>query len=100
MQHGCFAHEHWDVADLDHLSRAAQHVPIDLVDSVGHLFSRLAEPMMAEPGESFVLLHEKEDGAVLPKSRLRLKTLPIRSLTRDWIYPLPTAARHGTRLLV
>jgi hypothetical protein len=51
--------------------------PIVLVDSGGHLFARLAEPTMAEPGESFVLLHKKKNGAVFAKSRLRLKTLPL-----------------------
>jgi hypothetical protein len=34
--------------------------PIILVDSGGHLFARLAEPTMAEPGESFVLLYKKK----------------------------------------
>jgi hypothetical protein len=43
--------------------------PIVLVDSGGHLhlFARLAEPRMAEPGESFVLLHKKKNGAVFAK---------------------------------
>jgi hypothetical protein len=41
--------------------------PFVLVDSSGHLFARLAEPRMAEPGESFVLLHKKKDGPVFAK---------------------------------
>jgi hypothetical protein len=40
---------------------------IVLVDSSGHLFARLAEPKMAEPGESFVLLQKKKNGAVFSK---------------------------------
>jgi hypothetical protein len=32
--------------------------PIVLVDSGGHLFARLAEPTMAEPGENFVFLRK------------------------------------------
>jgi hypothetical protein len=39
-----------------------------LVDSGGHMFARLAEPTMAEPGENFLFLHKKKNGAVLPKS--------------------------------
>jgi hypothetical protein len=38
--------------------------PIVLVDSGGHLFARLAAPMMAKPGENFVFLHKKKNGAV------------------------------------
>jgi hypothetical protein len=41
--------------------------PIVLVDSGGHLFAHLAEPTMAEPGENFVFLHKKENGAVFAK---------------------------------
>jgi hypothetical protein len=41
--------------------------PIVLVDSCGHLFARLAETTMAEPGESFMLLHKKNNGAVFAK---------------------------------
>jgi hypothetical protein len=41
--------------------------PIVLVDSGGHLFARLAEPTTAEPGEIFVLLHKKKNGAVFAK---------------------------------
>jgi hypothetical protein len=41
--------------------------PIVLVDSGGHLFARLAEPTMAEPGESFVLLEKTKRGAVFAK---------------------------------
>jgi hypothetical protein len=46
--------------------------PIVLVDSDGHLFARLAEPKMEEPGESFVLLQEMKNGAVFAK----VKTAP------------------------
>jgi hypothetical protein len=46
--------------------------PIALVDSGGHLFARLAEPAMAEPGENFVFLHKKKNGAVFAK----VKTTP------------------------
>jgi hypothetical protein len=74
--------------------------PIVLVDFGGHLFPRLAEPTMEEPGESFELLHKKKNGAVFSKSRLRLKTLPLRSPTREWMCLSPTAAHHGTRPLV
>jgi hypothetical protein len=49
--------------------------PIVLVDSGGHLFARLAEPTMAEPGESFVLLHTKKNGTVFAK----VKTAPENS---------------------
>jgi hypothetical protein len=41
--------------------------PIVLVDSSGHLFVRLAEPTMAEPGEKFVFLRKKKNGAVFSK---------------------------------
>jgi hypothetical protein len=41
--------------------------PIVLVDSGGHLFARLAEPTMAEPGENFVFLRRKKNGAVFTK---------------------------------
>jgi hypothetical protein len=46
--------------------------PIVSVDSDGHLFARLAEPTMAEPGKSFVLLYMKNNGAVFAK----VKTAP------------------------
>jgi hypothetical protein len=46
--------------------------PIVLVDSDVHLFVRLAEPTMAEPGENFVLLRKKKNGAVFAK----VKTAP------------------------
>jgi hypothetical protein len=49
--------------------------PIVLVDSGGHLFAHLAESTMAEPGESFVVLHKKKDGAVFAK----VKTAPENS---------------------
>jgi hypothetical protein len=48
---------------------------IVLVDSGDHLFARLAELTMAEPGESFVLLHKKKNGAVFAK----VKTAPENS---------------------
>jgi hypothetical protein len=41
--------------------------PIVLVDSGGHLFARLTEPTMADPGENFVFLHTKKNGAVFAK---------------------------------
>jgi hypothetical protein len=43
--------------------------PIVLVDSGGHLFARLAETTMAEPGENFVFPHKKKNGAVFAKSQ-------------------------------
>jgi hypothetical protein len=46
-----------------------------LVDSGGHLFARLAEQTMAEPGHSFVLLHETKNGAMFAK----VKTAPENS---------------------
>jgi hypothetical protein len=49
--------------------------PIVLVDSGGHLFARLAEPTMAEPGENFVFLHKKKNGAVFAE----VKTAPENS---------------------
>jgi hypothetical protein len=49
--------------------------PIVLVNSGGHLFARLAEPTMAEPGENFVFLHKKKNGAVFAK----VKTAPENS---------------------
>jgi hypothetical protein len=49
--------------------------PIVLVDSRGHLFARLAEPTMAEPGENFVFLRKKKNGAVFAK----VKTAPENS---------------------
>jgi hypothetical protein len=75
MRHGCFANGHSDVVDLDHLSRAAQNVSNCLFDSGGHLFARLAEQTMAEPGENFVFLHKKKNGAVFAK----VKTAPENS---------------------
>jgi hypothetical protein len=49
--------------------------PIELIDSGGHLFALLAETTMAEPGESFVLLHKKKNGEVFAK----IKTAPENS---------------------
>jgi hypothetical protein len=43
-----------------------------LIDSGGHLFARLTEPTMPEPGENFVFLREKKNGAVFAK----VKTAP------------------------
>jgi hypothetical protein len=51
--------------------------PIVLVDSGGHLFARLAERTIEEPGENFVSLHEKKNGAVPAKD----KTAPENSPT-------------------
>jgi hypothetical protein len=50
--------------------------PIVLVDSGGHLFARLAETTMAEPGESFVLLHKMKNGAVFAKVKTALENSP------------------------
>jgi hypothetical protein len=49
--------------------------PIVSVDSGGHLFARLAEPTMAEPGDNFVFLHKKRNVAVFAK----VKTAPENS---------------------
>jgi hypothetical protein len=49
--------------------------PIVLVDSGGHLFARLVEPKLAEPGENFVFLRRKKNGAVFAK----VKTAPENS---------------------
>jgi hypothetical protein len=49
--------------------------PIVLVDSDCHLFARLAEPTMAEPGENFVFLRKKKNGAIFAK----VKTAPENS---------------------
>jgi hypothetical protein len=49
--------------------------PFVLVDSGGNLFARLAEPKMAEPGENFVFLRKKRNGAVFAK----VKTAPENS---------------------
>jgi hypothetical protein len=49
--------------------------PIVLVDCGGHLFARLAEPTMVEPGENFVFLRKKKNGAVFAK----VKTAPENS---------------------
>jgi hypothetical protein len=49
--------------------------PTILVDSGGHLFARLAKTTTADPGESFVLLHKKRDGAVFAN----VKTAPASS---------------------
>jgi hypothetical protein len=49
--------------------------PIVLVDSGSHLFARLADPTMEEPGENFVFLRKKKNGAVFAK----VKTAPENS---------------------
>jgi hypothetical protein len=38
-----------------------------LVDSDGHLFARLAEPTIADPGDCFELLYKKKNSAVFAK---------------------------------
>jgi hypothetical protein len=43
--------------------------PIVMVNSGGHLFARLAEPTMAEPGENFVFLRKKNNGAFFCQSQ-------------------------------
>jgi hypothetical protein len=48
---------------------------IVLVDSGDQLFARLAEPTMAEPGENFVFLRKRKNGAVFAK----VKTAPENS---------------------
>jgi hypothetical protein len=50
--------------------------PIDLVDSGGHMFARLAEPTMAEPGENFEFLHKKKNGAVFAKAKTAPENSP------------------------
>jgi hypothetical protein len=50
--------------------------PIVLVDSGGHLFARLAEPTMAEQGESFVHLHKKKNGEVFAKVKIGPENSP------------------------
>jgi hypothetical protein len=50
--------------------------PIVLVDSDGHLFARLAETTMAEPGENSVFLHKKKNGAVFAKVKTALENFP------------------------
>jgi hypothetical protein len=76
MRHGFFAHGHSDVADLYTIVFLLHNTsPIVLVDSGGHLFARLAEPTMAEPGENFVFLRKKKNGAVFAK----VKTAPENS---------------------
>jgi hypothetical protein len=51
--------------------------PIVLVDSGGNLFARLVKPTMAKPGKNFVFSVRRRTARFLPKSRLRLKTLPL-----------------------
>jgi hypothetical protein len=75
MLHGCFANGHSDVADLDHLCVLHNTSLVVLVDPGGHLFARIAEPTMAEPGENFVFLHKKKNCAVFAK----VKTAPENS---------------------
>jgi hypothetical protein len=68
--------------------------PIVLVDSSGHLFARLAEPMMAEPGENFVFLRKKKNGAVFAK----VKTAP--DYSRSDHQPESGCVCHQRRLTV
>jgi hypothetical protein len=49
--------------------------PIVLVESGSHLFARLGEPKMAEPGENFVFVRKKKNGVVFA----RVKTAPENS---------------------
>jgi hypothetical protein len=51
--------------------------PIVLVDSGGHLFARLSEPTMAEPGENFVFLRKKKNGAVFAKVKTAPENSPV-----------------------
>jgi hypothetical protein len=57
--------------------------PIVLFDSGVHLFACLAEPSMAEPGENFVFLRKKKNGAVFAKVKTAPENLPLRSPTRE-----------------
>jgi hypothetical protein len=50
--------------------------PIVLIDSGGHLFARLAEPTMAEPGENFVFLRMKKNVAVFAKVKTAIASSP------------------------
>jgi hypothetical protein len=50
--------------------------PIVLVDSGGHLFAR---PTIAEPGENFVFLRKRKNGAVFAK----VKTAPVKRSRSD-----------------
>jgi hypothetical protein len=50
--------------------------PIVLVEYGGHLFARIAEPTMAEPGENFVFLYEKKNGAVFAKVKTAPENFP------------------------
>jgi hypothetical protein len=68
---------------------------IDLVDSGGHLFARLAKPTVAEPGESFVLLHKKKNGAVFAKVMTAPENSPA-PITN----PRVKCVRHQRRLTV
>jgi hypothetical protein len=67
--------------------------PIVFVDSGGHLFARLAEPTMAEPGENFVFLRKKKNGAVFAK----VKTAPI---SRSDHQPKSGCVRHQRQFTV
>jgi hypothetical protein len=49
---------------------------IVLADSNGHLFACLAEPTMAEPGENFVFLRKKKNGAVFAKVKTASENSP------------------------
>jgi hypothetical protein len=74
---------------------------IVLVDSGGHLFARLAEPAMEEPGDYFVFLHKKKNGAVFAKVKTTPENSPAPitnprgdvSVTKGGGSPWDTAAR-------
>jgi hypothetical protein len=100
MRHGCLAHGHSDVANLDHLSRATQHDSNIFGRLCGHLFARLAEPTKEDPGESFVLFRWKKNGAVFAKVKTapEISPAPITNPKVDCLSP--TATHRGTRPLV
>jgi hypothetical protein len=75
MRHGCFAHGHLESMTLTTCRVLHNASPIVFVNSGGHLFARLAEPTIEEPGKSFVLLRKKKNGAVFAK----VKTAPENS---------------------
>jgi hypothetical protein len=67
MRHGCLLTDIQMSPTLTICRVLHNTSPIVLVDSGGHLFARLAKPTMAEPGENFVFLHKKKNGAVFAK---------------------------------
>jgi hypothetical protein len=50
--------------------------PIVLVNFGGHLFARLAKTTMAEPGDNFLFLRKKKNGAVFAKVKTAPKNSP------------------------